>query len=255
MNNLHFDRESKVLSDGRTASDVVAGHLPELLEIPSAMLTRVHVDSERAVELTHAMLGNIADVEPFAESFLATGRLAQFEDDKTNLFELATTYQCAETLAELPTPSDGEDELKGLQNEVRDADVVMTTWAGPCLGHIPEAREAMRTITPGSGYRDDASDTIQWAKLYHTHWNHKKGNPSFDLNQIDAWDKKAVRMLSLMGDPNHEAPDSPRNLSRRAYAMWAAAYNRLRRAGTFIAEEKGILGLKFVGIRYDIPNN
>lgn len=236
------------LPDGRTARQVRDQHLESLLGIEKSQIKKIQVDAERAKELTVGTVASAKGLFDVSKLVLSPSVVGTFWNNITNLSEYATLYMCTEKLALLPWTTEQQQVFIDTSDTVRNADFTLTIWAGPCLGHIPAAAAALKIITPGRGSRDDASDTILLADLFRSNWDQKIGEPPFGLQELDQWGKAAVALLGMIGDPNFEPDDSPQNLKRRAYTLWAQTYNRILNVGQFLNEEFPERAQPFQGI-------
>lgn len=211
-----------------------------LLAVDASAVLSPRVFRERARDQTRALLAVWATLGGRAAEVLAAGLLQRIEEAVADLPSLAGVYWATDMVAEAPPTPEAKKERRELGAKVRAADVRLTRWVGAAVDELgtDDERQAAARLRPGTGRQDNADDVLGWTGIAFGSAAVRGAIPISEA-ELTAMQKDAVRYSALLGS-DEDGAGGPADLRRRAYTLWAGAYELVARNSRHVAQELGL---------------
>ena len=231
------------------ASNPDAGSIRALLEahesalnaLPFANLRAPRVTRMRAIQQASDLLGAFAVIDSQLHHIYSPEYIEKLRETVGALPVYRDLFVAADLALELPWSPETKVQREELTTKVRDHDTTLSRWVGAAIEEAGTAdeRTVAKLTRPGTGRQDDAEDTIRWVDAGLARDEIRELIPVKVVASMPAMREDARTLLLLLGIVP-DGTDGPNVVRRRAYTLFANAFDCVLANGAHAARQLGI---------------
>ena len=228
-------------SDSGSIRALLEAHESELSTLPAEALRAPRVTRMRAIQQTSDLLDAFALVDSQLDSIYSPEYIEKLREIVGALPVYRDLFVAADLALELPWSPETKVQREELTTKVRDHDTTLSRWVGAAIEEAGTAdeRTVAKLTRPGTGRQDDAEDTIRWVDAGLARDEIRELIPVKVVASMPAMREDARTLLLLLGIVP-DGTDGPNVVRRRAYTLFANAFDCLLANGAHAARQLGI---------------